>query len=189
MSYDIYPTLPSAPLDEATFNKSRAQVFLATIEQLEHKIIGKCEKLHKLITRLNETAAASSALSIITAGSTIATTVTVAGIPISIGLGTVSIASSATSMITNKLAKVKSNKRDRYLAMLSHIIKAKTSYEYAFSKSLSEGINLEEFSQLQKIYVNLLNTINSKKFDTSNYLKDLQQDRFLQQVAAVVAKK
>lgn len=191
MSYDrIYPTLsPSAPLDEVMFNKQRALTFLNTIDQMEKAITQKCYKLQKQVNRFSETAAGCSVLSVLTAGTTIATTVTIVGIPISVGLGSLSIISSGASVITNKVGKAKAKKRDKYVKMLNEIYNVKARYEHAFSTSLSDGISSDEFSKLQTIYVDLLKSVNTRAFRTDSYISDLKHQDFLAQVANIVAKK
>jgi hypothetical protein len=185
----IYPTLASAPLDETGFNKQRALTFLNTIDQMEKAITKKCYKLKKQVNRFGEASAGCSLLSVLTAGSTIATTVTIVGIPISVAIGTLSIACSGVSVITNKVGKAKAKKRDKYVKMLSEIHKTKASYEHAFSRSLNDGISLDEFTQLQTIYVNLLKSVNTKVFRTETYVNDLKQQDFLAQVANIITKK
>ena len=188
MSYDnIYPEIPSAPPDTSMFNRQRAQTFLANIDQLERDIAKKCSKVQNTVNRLNETSAACSCLSVVASGSTIATAVSVVGIPVSAGLGTLSIASSAASVITNKFGKTKIKKLKVYTNLLDDIHKARASFEYAFSKSLSGGVSTDEFAQLQKIYTDLLKKMKRKY--TASFIDELKQADFLTQVANIVAKK
>jgi hypothetical protein len=185
----LWPILPSAPIDEVIFNEQRSLTFLNTIDQMEIAITKKCYKLQKQVNRFSEASAGCSLLSVLTAGSTIATTVTIVGIPISVAIGTLSIICSGVSVITNKVGKAKAKKRDKYVKMLNEIYKAKASYEHAFSRSLNDGISIDEFTQLQTIYVNLLKSVNTKAFRTETYVNDLKQQDFLAQVANIVAKK
>ena len=189
MSYDsnIYPEIPSAPPDTFTFNKQRAQTFLANLDQLENDIAQKCSKVQTIVNRLNNSAAACSVLSVIASGSTIATAVSVVGVPVSAGLGTISVAASAASFVTSKFEKAKTKKLKVYTALLDEIHSARASFEYAFSKSLNGGISTDEFGKLQKIYTDLLKKMKRKY--TASFMEELKQADFLAQVANIVTKK
>ena len=163
--------------------------FLSNIEHIEGVISKKCNKLQKLISKLNHASAGTSVVSVITAGSTIATTVSVVGIPISVGIGTISIASDTTSAICSKVADTKTKKLKKYATMLDNIHRTKASFEYVLSKSLADGISTDEFVTLQNMYVGLLKNINTKRFNTTSYINDLKQEDFLQNIVNIVGKK
>ena len=184
----IYPSLePSAPPDTSMFNKQKAQVFLTNIDQLEGDIAEKCSKIQNVVNKLNEASAACSILSAFSSRSTIATAVSVVGIPVSATLGIVSLATSAASAITKKFGKAKSKRLRVYAALLDDIRKARASFEYAFSKSLDQGISTSEFAQLQKIYTDLLKKMKHKY--TASFMEELKQADFLAQVANIVITK
>ena len=88
MSFKIYPKLPTAPEDSSEqdkFNTSVVNSDLKELIKLKDKFNTKYEKCNKVIERLMLLNASSSAFTIVSSVSSIATAATIFGIPISDG--------------------------------------------------------------------------------------------------------
>ena len=111
-SYNTYPNLPSAPPSEnlqVAYHLNVVQAKRQGLINKEQMFKKKYEKYTKILNRLLWLNACSSRISIATGISSVATFVTLMGLPVSISLGAVSltgvIASGIISMLTKKYQK------------------------------------------------------------------------------------
>ena len=102
MSYNIYPTVSSAP---ETYHLNVIQCKGQGLLKLEERYKKKCKKYTKISDRLAWLNACSSRLTIATGISSVATLSTLISLPLSIPLGTVSLAGASVSGLTTFLAK------------------------------------------------------------------------------------
>ena len=165
MSYNIYPKLPTAPEDLGTQGKFNASVVnseLSELNKLKQTFESKIEKYKKKISKLIKINAGASAIAIGSGVSTVATTATIVGIPISAGLGGVALVSSICSGITTASIKKYQKKLQNVLKLHDIVSSAIAVFELNVSQALDNGIiEYKEFHKLQGVYYSALELIAS----------------------------
>ena len=97
-SYNIYPTVPSAPEDpHVDYHLSTIQRKRRGLSKLEERYKEKYEKYPKTLNRLVTLNACPSGLSVASGISSVATMSTFIGLPVSIPLGEISLAGASVS--------------------------------------------------------------------------------------------
>ena len=111
-SYNIYPTVPSAPEDlQVDYHLSTIQSKRQGLLKLEERYKKKYKKHTKILDRLTWLNTCSSRLSIATGISCVVTFSTFIGLPVSIPLGAVSLAGASVSGVTTVLRSMKRSLR------------------------------------------------------------------------------
>ena len=162
---NIYPKLPTAPEDSSEQDKFNTSVVNSEFQELI-KLKGtfntKYEKYNKAIERLMLFNAGSSAVTIGSGISSIATAVTLIGIPASVGLGSVALAGSICVGLTTALIKKYQKKLDKVMKLLDIVTSAIAVFETSISQALTDGtIDLKEFQVLQGTYYKALKELSS----------------------------
>ena len=97
--------------------------------------------------------ASSSAFTIVSSVSSIATAATIFGIPISAGLGGVALAGSASAGFTTALIKKYQKNLNKVIKLYDIVTSAIAIFETSISQALNGGkIDLKEFQFLQGTY-------------------------------------
>ena len=111
MPENLYPNLPSVPLmSQESFNIETIRKYHQDIMDLENKYHKKQQKYKNAYNKLLPTSTALSSFGVISGISTIGTTFTVVGIPISASLGVVNTVSTCVGgilLLTSKKHKKK----------------------------------------------------------------------------------
>lgn len=182
MANNIYPNpnFPTAPQDDLEFNKNRAMTFSSKIEQLERKIQTKLRKTKKRKQKLDYLSEILAIISGISSTTSIGMFASMIGLPVGLPLAAVSVVTTTSGFISHKISKHISKKRKRYFEIYDEVLKTKAKYELTLSKSLSDGITTEEFVELQKTYMKLLNVVNEKsKIPVDQMFSEIQNTDFL----------
>ena len=160
MSFKIYPKLPTAPEESSEqdkFNTSAVNSDLKELIKLKDKFNTKYKKYNKVIERLMLLNASSSAFTIASSVSSIATAATIFGIPISAGLGGVVLAGSASAGFTTALVKKYQKNLNKVIKLYDIVTSAIAVFETSISQALNGGkIDLKEFQFLQGTYYKAL---------------------------------
>ena len=165
MSFRIYPKIPSAPIDgspidQAAYNFNVVQSERQELIKLWEKYEKKYEKYKKTLERLILINASASAISIASGVSTLATLSTMIGIPISIGLGAISITGATLTGLTTALSKKYQRKLLKATKLIDIARSALAVFETSISEAISNGkISEKEFKIIQTTYFKALNEL------------------------------
>ena len=160
-SYNIYPTVPSAPEDsQVDYHLNVIQSKLQRLSTLEERYKKKYKMYTKTLNRLVASNACASGLSVATGISSVATLSTFIGFPVSILLGAVSLAGVSVSGVTTALTKKYQKKLTKVTTLTDIITSAIAVFETCLSKDLRNGkIDEEEFNVLQMFHLKMMNEL------------------------------
>ena len=160
-SYNIYPTVPSAPEDpQVTYHLSTIQNKLKGLLKLEERYKEKYKKYTKTLNHLVTLNACASRLSIATGISSVATLSTFIGLSVGIPLNAVSLAGASVSGVTTALTKKYQKKLTKVMKLTDIRKSAIAIFEMCLSKALRNGkIDEEEFNVLQTFHLKTLNKL------------------------------
>ena len=147
-SYNIYPTVPSAPEDpQVDFHLSTIQSKQQGLLKLEGQYKDKSKKYTKILDQLTWLNACSSGLSVATGISSVATFSTLISLPLSIPLGAGFLTGAIASGIISALTKKYQEKLTKVTKLSSMVMQATAVFEMSLSKALKNGkIDKEEFN-------------------------------------------
>ena len=162
-SCNIYPTVPSTPEDpQVNYHLNIIQSKRQGLLKLEERYKKKHKKYTKILARLVALNACSSGLSVATGISIVATLATFISLPVSISLGTVSLAGAGISGVTTALTKNYRKKLTKVTTLTDIITSTLAVFERVISKVLKNGkINEEEFNSLQTFHLKTMNELTS----------------------------
>ena len=156
MSFKIYPKLPTAAEDSSVqdkFNTNTINSELHELLQLKDKFNTKYDKYNKVIEQLMLLNASSSALTIGSSVSSIATAATIVDIPVSAGLGGVALAGSISVGLIRALVKKYQKKLNKVMKLYNIATSATAVFKTSILQALNDGkIDLKEFQLLQGTY-------------------------------------
>ena len=165
MSFKIYPKLPTAPENSSEQDKLNTNTInseLHELLQLKDKFNTKYNKYNKVIERLMLLNASSSALTIGSSVSSIATAATIVDIPVSAGLGGVALAGSISVGLIRALVKKYQKKLNKVMKLYNIATSATAVFETSILQALNDGkIDLKEFQLLQGTYYKALEKLSS----------------------------
>ena len=159
MPENLYPQLPTAPsMSQESFNIEMVRKYYQDIANLKEKYTEKQWKYKNAYNRLLHASTGASSVALISGVSTIGTSVTVVGLPISASLATVSTVSTcvvACLLLTSKKYKKKPLK---CYELSDKITTSLATSETLISLSIDDGtvIDAKEFHKLQTLYLQLM---------------------------------
>ena len=146
-SYNLYPTVPSAPEDpQVAYHLNIIQSKRQGLLKLEKRYEEKSKKYTKILNQLMWLNTCASGISIATGISGVATLSTLISLPLSIPLGTVYLAGVSASGLTTLLTKEYQQKLTKVAKLTDIITSAITVFERVVSKALKNGRIDEESS-------------------------------------------
>ena len=151
MTENIYPQLPTAPpINQESFNIEMVEKYCKDIANLKEKYTDKQRKYKNAYNRLLHASTGASTVALASGASTIVTSVTIVGIPISASLGV-----GACLLLTSKKYK---RKLLKCYDLLDKITTSLATYETLISLSIDDGsvIDAKEFHKLQTLYLQLM---------------------------------
>ena len=172
-SYNTHPNLPSAPSIGAPPQVGSAERgpggthHLNVVQAKRRGLIAKeklfkkkYKKYNKILNRLTWLNACSSAISIATGISSVATFATFIGIPVSAALGAASMTGAITSGIISVLTKKYQQKLKKVTHLIDIVTPALVVFERVVSGTLKNRIiDEEEFNTLQTLHLETLNEL------------------------------
>ena len=159
MPENLYPQLPTAPLiSQESFNIETVRKYYQDIANLKEKYNEKQRKYKNAYNRLLHASTGASSVTLASGVSTIGTSVTVVGLPISATLGVVSTVSTCVGACLLLTSKEYKNKLLKCYELLDKITTSLATFETLISQSLDDGnvIDVKEFHKLQTLYLQLM---------------------------------
>ena len=156
MPENLYPQLPTVPLiSQESFNIEMVRKYYQDIVNLKEKYTEKQWKYKNAYNRLLHASTGASSVALASGVSTIGTSVTVVGLPISATLGVVSTVSTRVGAVTSKKYKKKLLK---CYELLDKITTSLATFETLISLSIDDDsvIDAKEFHKLQTLYLQLM---------------------------------
>ena len=163
MPENLYPQLPTAPpISQESFNIEMVRRYCQDILNLKEQYTGKQRKYKNSYYRLLHASTGASTVALASGASTIGTSVTVVGLPISASLAIVSTVSTCVGAICLLLTSKKYKKKLlKCYELLDKITTSLATFEALIGLSIGDGsaIDAKEFHKLQTLYLQLMTHI------------------------------
>ena len=159
MPENIYPQLPTAPpINQESFNIEMVKRYYQDIANLKEKYTEKQRKYKNVYNRLLHASTGASSIALASGVSTIGTSVTIVGIPISASLAIVSTVSTCVGACLLLTSKKYKKKLLKCYELLDKITTSLATYETLISLSIDDNsiIDAKEFHKLQTLYLQLM---------------------------------
>ena len=159
MSENLYPQLPTAPpISQKNFNIEMVRKYYQDIVNLKEKYTEKQRKYKNAYNRLLHASTGASTVGVISGFSTIGTSVTIVGLPVSASLGVVSTVSTCVGGALLLTSKKYKKKLLKCYELLDKITSSLATFEFLISLSIDDGtiIDAKEFHKLQTLYLQLM---------------------------------
>ena len=156
MPEGLYPQLPTAPpISQESFNIEMVRKYYQDIANLKEKYNEKQWKYKNAYNRLLYASTGASSVALASGVSTIGTSVTIVGLPISATLGVVSTVSTCVGACLLLTSKKYKKKLLKCYELLDKITTSLATFETLISLSLDDGnvIDAKEFHKLQTLYL------------------------------------
>ena len=164
MPENLYPQLPTAPpMSQESFNIEMVNKYYQDIANLKEKYTEKQRKYKNTYNILLHASTGASTVALASAVSTIGTSVTVVGLPISASLAIVSIVSTCVGACLLLTSKKYKKKLLKCYELSDKITTSLATYETLISLSIDDGsvIDAKEFHKLQTLYLQLMTHVRS----------------------------
>ena len=162
MPENLYPQLPTAPpINQESFNIEMVRKYYQDITNLKEKYTEKQRKYENAYNRLLHASTGASSVALASDISTIATSVTIVGIPISASLSVVSTVSTCVGACLLLTSKKYKKKLLKCYELLDKITTSLATYETLISLSIDDDsiIDAKEFHKLQTLYLQLMTNV------------------------------
>ena len=159
MSENLYPQLPMAPsMNQESFNIEMIRKYYQDIMNLKEKYNEKLQKYKNAYNRLIHKSTGASSVALASGVSTIGTSVTIVGIPLSVSLGVVSTVSTCVGACLLLTSRQYKKKLLKCYELLDKITTSLATFETLISLSTDDGsvIDAKEFHKLQTLYLQLM---------------------------------
>ena len=162
MTENIYPQLPTAPpINPGSFNIEMVKKYYKDIANLKEKYTDKQRKYKNAYNRLVHASTGASSIAMLSGISTIGTSVTIVGIPISASLAIVSTVSTCVGACLLLTSKKYKRKLLKSYELSDKITTSLATFEVLISLSIDDGsvIDAKEFHKLQTLYLQLMSHV------------------------------
>ena len=171
VSYNTYPSLPSAPLEapgprlaevppQVAYHLSMVQAKRQALIAKEKTFKKKYKKYNKILNQLTWLNTCLSGISVATGISGVAAFATFIGLPVSIPLGAASLTGAIASGIISALTENYQQKLKKVTCLIDIVTPALVVFERVVSGALKNGvIDEEEFNMLQALHLETLNEL------------------------------
>ena len=159
MSENLYSQLPTAPLiSQESFNIKMVRKYHQDIANLKERYTEKQWKYKNAYNRLVHASTGASSVALASGVSTIGTSVTIVGFPISASLAIVSTVSTCVGACLLLTSKKYKKKLLKCYELLDKITTSLATFETLISLSIDDGsvIDAKEFHKLQTLYLHLM---------------------------------
>ena len=159
MPENLHPHLPTAPsMSQESFNIEMVRKCYQDIVNLKEKYNEKQQKYKNAYNRLIHASTGASTVGVVSGVSTIGTTFTIVGLPISVSLGVVSTVSTCVGACLLLTSKEYKKKLLKCYELLDKITTLLATFETLISLSIDDGsiIDAKEFHKLQTLYLQLM---------------------------------
>ena len=162
MPKNLYPQLPSAPpMNQGSFNIEMVRKYYQDIANLKEKYTEKQQKHKNAYNRLLHASTGASSVALAGGVSTIGTSVTILGFPISTSLAIVSTVSTCVGACLLLISKRCKKKYLKCYKLLDKITTSLVTFETLISLGIDDDsvIDAKEFHKLQTLYLQLMTHI------------------------------
>ena len=159
MPENLYPQLPTAPsISQESFNIEMVRKYYQDIANLKEKYTEKQWKYKNAYNRLLHGSTGASSVALVCGVSTIGTSVTIVGFPISASLAIVSTVSTCVGACLLLTSKKYKKKLLKCYDLLDKITTSLATFETLISLSIDDDsvIDAKEFHKLQTSYLQLM---------------------------------
>ena len=156
MPENLYPQLPTAPsINHESFNIEMVRKYY---QYIAGKYIEKQQRYKNAYNKLLHASTGASSVALVSGVSTIRTSVTVVGLPISASLGVVSTVSTCVGACLRLTSKKYKKKLLKCYELLDKITSSLATFETLINLSIDDGsvIDAKEFHKLQTLYLQLM---------------------------------
>ena len=156
---NLYLHLPAAPsMSRESFNIEMVRKYYQDISNLKEKCNEKQRKYRNAYNRLLHASTGASSVALVCGVSTIRTSVTVVGLPISTSLAIVSTVSTCVGTCFLLTSRKYKKKLLKCYELLDKITSSLATFETLISLSIDDGtvIDAKEFHKLQTLYLQLM---------------------------------
>ena len=154
--------MPTAsPMSQESFNIVMVRKYHEDIANLKEKYTEKQRKYKNAYNRLLHASTGASTVALASGVSTIGTSVTIVGIPISASLAIVSTVSTCVGACLLLMSKKYKRKLLKCYDLLDKITSSLATFEVLISLSIDDGsvIDAKEFHKLQTLYLQLMTEV------------------------------
>ena len=184
MPENLYPQLPTAPpISQESFNIEMVRKYCQDIANLKEQYTGKQQKYKNTCNRLLHASTGASSVALASGASTIGTSVTVVGFPISASLAIVSTVSTCVGACLLLTCKKYKKKLLKCYELLDKITTSLAIFENLISLSIDDDsvIDAKEFHKLQTLYLQLMTHVRNidrkmKVQTEENFQKTIMDD-------------
>ena len=165
MPENLYPQLPTAPpMSQGSFNLEMVRNNYQDIANIKEKCVEKQQRYKKAHNRLLHASMGASSVALVSGVSTIGTSVTIVGFPISASLAIVSTISTCVGACLLLASKKYKKKLLKCYELLDKITTSLATFETLISLSIDDDsvIDAKEFHKLQTLYLQLMAHIRNK---------------------------
>ena len=159
MPENLYSQLPTAPpISQESFNIEMVRKYYQDIANLKEKNTEKQRKYKNAYNRLLHVSTGSSSVALVSGVSTIGTSVTIVGFPISASLAIVSTVSACVGACLLLTSKKYKKKLLKCYELLDRKASSLATFDTLISLSIDDGtiIDAKEFHKLQTLYLKLM---------------------------------
>ena len=159
MPENLYPQLPTVPpMNQESFNVEVVRRYYQDIVNLKERYAEKQRKYKNAYNRLLHASTGASSVALVSGVSTIGTSVTIVGFPISASLAIVSTVSTCVGACLLLTSKRYKKKLLKCYELSDKITTSLATLETLISLSLDDGnvIDAKEFHKLQTLYLQLM---------------------------------
>ena len=159
MPENIYPQLPTAPsISQESFNIETVRKYYQNIVSLKEKYTEKQQKYKNAYNRLLHASTGASSVALASGVSTIGTSVTIVGLPISASLAIVSTVSTCVGACLLLTSKKYKKKLLKCYELSDKITTSLATFETLISLGIDDNsvIDAKEFHKLQTLYLQLI---------------------------------
>ena len=162
MPKNLYPQLPTVPLiSQESFNIEMVRKYYQDIANLKEQYTGKQWKYKNAYNRLLHASTGASSVALASGASTIGTSVTVVGLPISASLAIVSTVSTCVGACLLLTSKKYKKKLLKCYELLDKITASLVTFETLISLRIDDDsvIDAKEFHKLQTLYLQVMTNV------------------------------
>ena len=159
MPENLYPQLPTMPpMNQESFNIEMVRKYYQDIANLKEQYTEKQWKYKNAYNRLLHESTGASSVALVSGVSTIGTSVTIVGFPISASLAIVSTVSTCVGACLLLTSKKYKKKLLKYCELLDKITTSLATFETLINLSIDDDsvIDAKEFHKSQTLYLQLM---------------------------------
>ena len=160
MPENLYPELPTVPpISQGSFNIEMVRKYYQDIENIKKEKYAEKQRRYKnAYNRLLHASTGASSVALVSGVSTIGTSVTIVGFPISASLAIVSTVSTCVGACLLLTSKKYKKKLLKCYELLDKITSSLATFETFISLSIDDDsvIDAKEFHKLQTLYLQLM---------------------------------